>query len=130
MSNLFSVISPLHSALNYHLERSSVLASNVAHVDTPGFKPKDLERVSFNDSFTAALRVTNERHMGGAPTSLENGRVFTDLSAGGGKDGNFVSLDREAAKVAANQMRYDVISAVASAELRGLAFAASDGRGG
>lgn len=107
-----------------------MLASNVAHVDTPGFKPKDLERVSFNESFNTALRVTHERHMGGAPASFENGRVFTDLSAGGGKDGNFVSLDREAAKVAANQMRYDVVSAVASSELRALTFAASDARGG
>ena len=40
------------------------------------------------------------------------GRVFEDPSAGAGNDGNFVSLDREAAKVAANQVRYDVVSAI------------------
>ena len=60
---------------------------------------------------------------------MANGRVFQDLSAGVGNDGNYVSLDREAAKLAANQLRYDTVSAIVSAELRQLSFAASDGKG-
>jgi len=44
-------------------------------------------------------------------------------------DGNFVSLDREAAKVAANQSRYDVVATLVTSELASLSFAASDGRG-
>ena len=52
-----------------------------------------------------------------------------DLSAGVGNDGNYVSLDREAAKLAANQLRFDTVSAIVSAELKQLSFAASDGKG-
>ena len=137
MADLFASIQPLHSALDFHLERHSVLASNVAHVDTPGFKPSDLARVesadgtSFDGALNVAMRRTNEAHLnvGGAEGADLEGRTFQDLSAGVGNDGNFVSLDREAAKVAANQLRYDVVSAIVSAELRGMHFAASDAKG-
>jgi flagellar basal-body rod protein FlgB len=137
MADLFASIQPLHGALDYHLERHSVLASNVAHVDTPGYKPSDLARVesadgaSFDGALNVAMRRTNEAHlsMGGEGTLALEGRTFQDLSAGVGNDGNYVSLDREAAKVAANQLRYDVVSAVVSAELRGMHFAASDAKG-
>jgi flagellar basal body rod protein FlgB len=54
--------------------------------------------------------------------------VFEDLSSGVGADGNYVSLDREAAKLAANQLRYDVVSAIAAAELKQLQYAVNDGK--
>ena len=136
MADLFASIQPLHSALDYHLERHSVLASNVAHVDTPGFKPNDLARVetadgtTFDGALSVAMRKTNEAHLStgaGGAADLE-GRIFQDLAAGVGNDGNFVSLDREAAKVASNQLRYDVVSAIVSAELRGMHFAATDAK--
>jgi flagellar basal-body rod protein FlgB len=139
MADLFASIQPLHAALDYHLERHSVLASNVAHVDTPGFKPNDLARVetmdgtSFEGALGVAMQRTNPGHLGvgGAADGASEleGRTFQDLSAGVGNDGNYVSLDREAAKVASNQMRYDVVSAIVSAELRGMHFAATDAKG-
>ena len=139
MADLFASIQPLHAALDYHLERHSVLASNVAHVDTPGYKPNDLARVesvdgtSFEGALGVAMQRTNPAHLGVGGTTegtggLE-GRTFQDLSGGVGNDGNYVSLDREAAKVASNQMRYDVVSAIVSAELRGMHFAAEDAKG-
>ncbi len=133
MTGVFSSVDPLRTALDYHLDRQNVLASNVAHVDTPGYKPNDLERID-QSGFTAAMGValkrTSERHLiGGGMDAMPNGRVFEDLSAGVGNDGNYVSIDREAAKLAANQLRYDTVSAIVSAELRALSFAASDGKG-
>jgi flagellar basal-body rod protein FlgB len=137
MADLFASIQPLHSALDYHLERHSVLASNIAHVDTPGFKPNDLARVestdgaSFEGALSVAMKRTNEGHLtaGSEGAADLEGRTFQDLSAGVGNDGNYVSLDREAAKVASNQLRYDVVSAIVSAELRGMHFAATDAKG-
>jgi flagellar basal-body rod protein FlgB len=127
---VFSAIGPLQQALDYHLERHNVLSSNVAHVDTPGYRPVDLERTEFSTLYGVTLERTSENHLvGGTTAAPQTGRVFEDLSAGAGNDGNFVSLDREAAKVAANQLRYDVISSVVSAELRQLRFAANDGKG-
>ncbi len=133
MSGVFNSVDPLRAALDYHLDRQNVLASNVAHVDTPGYRPHDLERIEqsgFSAVMGVALQRTNERHLiGGGIDALPNGRVFEDLSAGVGNDGNYVSIDREAAKLAANQLRYDTVSAIVSAELHQLTFAASDGKG-
>jgi len=70
VSSVFTSVDPLRAALDYHLDRQNVLASNVAHVDTPGYRPNDLERVD-QTGFTAALGLamtrTNENHLvGGA----------------------------------------------------------------
>ena len=133
MQGVFSSVNPLRDALDYHLERQNVLASNVAHVDTPGYRPNDLERIDqsgFSAALGVALERTNEAHLvGQAGEGTPMGRVFQDLSAGVGNDGNYVSIDREAAKLTANQLRYDTVSAIVSAELRQLSFAASDGKG-
>ncbi len=134
MAAVFAPIDSLHAALDYHLERHNVLMSNVAHVDTPNYRPVDLERVdggSFESALNVAMSRTNPAHLTNPDGALapEQGAVFEDATAGPGRDGNYVSLDREAAKVASNHIRYDVVSAIASAELRQLAFAASDGKG-
>jgi flagellar basal-body rod protein FlgB len=135
MSDLFSAIGSLHGALDYHLERHTVLSSNVAHVDTPGYHPHDLRRVEPSADFQNALSVAMERTNGAhfqtpnADAAALDGRIFEDLSAGAGNDGNYVSLDREAAKVAANQLRYDTVTAIVSAELSHLKYAAGDGKG-
>lgn len=134
MSDFFGSINPLHAALDYHLERHTVLSSNIAHVDTPGYRPADLaraEQAGFGSVLGVAMAKTAEGHLpapNGGAASL-GGRVFHDLSAGAGDDGNYVSLDREAAKVAANQLRYDTVSAIVSAELRQLQYAAGDAKG-
>ncbi|HEX2731335.1 MAG TPA: flagellar basal body rod protein FlgB [Polyangiaceae bacterium] len=134
MSSLFSGLTPLQYALDYHLERHNVLSSNVAHVDTPGYRPNDLARqdpVDFQNVLNVQMLRTNDMHVS-APAdaaAVTKGQLFEDLSAGVGQDGNYVSLDREAAKVAANQLRYDVVSAIVSAELKQLSFAANDGKG-
>ncbi|MCA9633065.1 MAG: flagellar basal body rod protein FlgB [Myxococcales bacterium] len=131
MGDFFAHVAPLHGALDYHLQRHNVLATNLAHVDTPGFVPHDLARVDSTQKFAGMLRVqletTRSNHIALGDAGAVTGRVFEDASAGAGPDGNFVSMDREAAKVAANQLRYDTVSAIVSAELRQLAFAAGDG---
>ncbi len=134
MINFFSDLQPLQASLDYHLERHNVLSSNVAHVDTPGYRPHDLARVDPKD-FAAILNVTMERTAEGHLTSTSdlagnrNGRIFEDPTAGAGNDGNYVSLDRESAKLAANHLRYDVASALAASELKGLLYAANDAKG-
>ncbi|MEZ4369964.1 MAG: flagellar basal body rod protein FlgB [Polyangiaceae bacterium] len=131
MADFFVNVAPLHGALDYHLQRHNVLATNLAHVDTPGFIPHDLRRVDPADRFAGVLQVrmraTKATHFGSARAGAVSGQVFEDATAGPGPDGNYVSMDREAAKLAANQLRYDTVSAIVSAELRQLAFAAGDG---
>ena len=109
-----------------------MLASNIAHVDTPGYRPIDMAREvepGFGEALSVQLRRTDGAHLNSGSSASSSGKIFQDLSAGGGADGNYVSLDREASKLAANQVRYDFVSVLVSSELRGLAYAATDGKG-
>ena len=136
VSNLFSGVTPLSYALDFHLERHNLLAANLANVDTPRYKPLDLARVgndgNANGSFEQAMQVamtrTNEAHLQVPGADPLVGRVFQDLSAGGGADGNYVSLDRESGKLAANRLRYDMVSVLVKSQLDALMRAASDGK--
>jgi len=138
VSNLFSGVAPLSYSLDFHLERHNLLAANLANVDTPRYKPLDLARVgndgkdgngSFEQAMQVALARTNQGHLQIAGADPLVGRVFQDLSAGGGADGNFVSLDREAGKLAANRLRYDMVSVLVKTQLDALMRAANDGKG-
>ena len=44
--SILGSINPLRSALDYHLGRHNILTSNLANVDTPGYRAKDLKRAS------------------------------------------------------------------------------------
>ena len=131
MTGFFDAVEGFNRALDYHLERHNVLATNIAHVDTPRYRPSDLARIpdeSFEAVMQVTLRRTDDKHLTNGATRPIVGEVFRDLSAGGGPDGNYVSLDREAAKIGANKIRYDVVSAIVRSELEGLLYAAGDGQ--
>jgi flagellar basal-body rod protein FlgB len=119
----------LRTGLDYHLARHNVLVSNLAQVDTPGYRPQDVERTDFRSQMNVAMTATHAGHL---PVGHGNPsfRVIDDPTASAAGDGNAVDGDREAVKVASNQMRYDVIAQLASSELASLAWAATDGRGG
>lgn len=111
------------------MSRHNLLVANVAHVDTPGYVPQDLQRPSMASSdFGVTMDRCHASHLM-ADAGSPNGRVFEDRSAGTGLDGNYVSLDAEAAKIAANQSRYDVVATLMSAQYKQLAYAANDGAG-
>jgi len=133
MTSLFHGVSLTHRALDYHLERHTVLASNVANVDTPGFRPQELVREgdASPDTGSLPLRVTAAGHVGSgadgvAPFRLTEAeeRVVTP-----GNDGNAVSLEREMSKVAANQLRYEGAVRIVRTQLGLLRYAANDGHG-
>ena len=41
-----STLDTLQAALTFHRERHTVLAGNIANLDTPGYKPLDLQRTT------------------------------------------------------------------------------------
>jgi flagellar basal-body rod protein FlgB len=132
VANLFSAVAPLQYALDFHLERHNLLAANIANVDTPRYKPTDLARIGeggFESVMQLAMARTNEAHLSTGADEPLVGRTFQDLSAGGGADGNFVSLDRESGKLATNRLRYDIVSVLVKSQLEALMSAASDGKG-
>ena len=123
-------VESLAQGLDYHAARQNVLASNLANVDTPGYRAKDLARIdAFEGELQTAMAQTDAAHMG-TPAGGLDVRIETDDATPAGADGNNVSLDREVVKISTNHVRYETVSTLVSHELSTLLWAATDGRSG
>lgn len=110
MARIDGSLDTLQAALTYHRERHSVLAGNVANLDTPGYRPLDLARPSETSGGQAQVI-----------TAFDDGGAFQ------GPDGNAVSLEREMAKIDANRTRYNTTAELVSRRIAMLRYAAGDG---
>jgi flagellar basal-body rod protein FlgB len=104
----------LQGGLDAATKRQSVLANNVANVDTPNFKRSDVSFESILKQQESGLKsslsakVTDSRHfqfgtVGGIPAAT----VSTDETTSMNNSGNNVDMDREQALSAENQLRYN-----------------------
>jgi len=128
MSGLFTVLAPLERALDYHLERQNVLNGNVANVNTPGYKARDLVQPAQASEGKLALQTTNGQHLA-AGGANDGAQMVEDTTSPAGLDGNTVTLEKEMSKMMANSLRYDAATEVISRRLAMLRYAASDGSG-
>lgn len=124
----FGHIDRLTDALSFHRARHAVLSGNIANVDTPGYRPFDLERSDAAAGATLAPTKTHAAHLGG-PTGPNAVAVYDDSSALVGGDGNAVNLERELAKLDANRVRYGAVSEIVTRQLAMLRYAAGAGQG-
>jgi len=91
-------IAPLEDAMRFRAQRQAVLASNLAHADTPGYRRADL--VAFRDALdkAASLERTDPKHLGG-----ESGGVRVVRGPRGTRpDGTGVDRDQEALALSRN----------------------------
>jgi flagellar basal-body rod protein FlgB len=119
-----SAVDTLQAAMTYHRERHTVLAGNVANLDTPGYRPMDLQRRTAEDPVPMA--VTHD----GQIASQSDSDYVTSYDDGGalqGPDGNAVTLEREMSKIDANRARYATAAELVSRRLAMLRYAAGDG---
>ena len=121
----FSTLDTMQSALTFHRERHTVLAGNIANLDTPGYKPLDLQRTTPTEGTT--LSVTSDGHIGGATGASSVVQAFADTDQMQGPDGNAVELERELSKIDANRARYATSSELVSRRIALLRYAAGDG---
>ncbi|MBI3679611.1 MAG: flagellar biosynthesis protein FlgB [Acidobacteria bacterium] len=93
--------------------RQKLVASNIANVDTPGYKTRDID---FQFEFLSAVD-------GARPNVVE-----PELASK--NDGNNVSLDREARLLAETGIRFQLASLLARGQIRAVRSAIQEGRGG
>lgn len=120
-----STLDTLQASLTFHRERHAVLAGNIANLDTPGYKPIDLQRTTAADG--TQLAVTATGHLASVPGSPGVVTQFTDADQTQSPDGNAVQLERELAKIDANRVRYATASELVSRRIALLRYAAGDG---
>ncbi len=104
MSLVQSTQAVLESALTGAMDRQTVLTSDLANADTPGFQPRD---VDFEDQLTAAMQA-------GTPASQVNyqSAASTALQSTGGVG---VNTDQVSADIAENGLEYQAITQVMAA---------------
>lgn len=105
-SNAFNYINVLDKAADASWKRNEVISNNIANVDTPGYKRKD---VQFDTYLMSALTGDNslDKRVADADFDSLTPTVYTDnASLSYRLDGNNVDIDTESANLAENQIRY------------------------
>ena len=105
-SNAFNYINVLKKAADASWKRNEVISNNLANVNTPGYKRKD---VQFESYLMGALTGDGslDSRVANARMDTLNGQVYTDnANLSYRLDGNNVDIDTESANLAENQIRY------------------------
>ena len=95
--------------------RQRLVTSNIANIDTPGYRSVDID-------FASEMRRAMEGGNDSAPMSHE---VYSGTERG---DGNNVNLDRESLLMAENQLRFRTGVQLLRSELQKISLAIREGR--
>ena len=105
----------LFDHLNFRGERQKVISSNIANINTPNFKTKDLvfENELKKNSLQNSLQLqgTNQKHL--INSNIQNNSLDYKLVDVNGlleqNDGNNVNLDTQMSEMSKNKILYDAI---------------------
>ncbi len=113
-------------------QRQQVVASNLANIDTPGYKTKDIsfyatmQELLSEDS--TGLRTSLPEHVG-EPNSIQpQAQVFDVQGIPSRPDQNNVDLDREMLKLSETAFGYTLMSQIVRGKLRTIASSINEGR--
>ncbi len=108
-SNTFTTI---ENALDYSSLKQKVISQNIANVDTPNYKAKD---VSFKSVFQSALsgpmsaHQSDPRHIEFKQTTSTNSSIVNQKNVAYNDNGNSVDMDKEMSDLATNQIYYNAM---------------------
>jgi flagellar basal-body rod protein FlgB len=111
------MLDPLAGKLLHYMDllsaRQKLVASNIANVDTPGYKTRDLD---FQFEYLSAIA-------GMGPNVVEASDLATK------NDGNNVSMDRETRLLAETALRFNVAQTLLKGQVKAVRAAIKEGRG-
>ena len=120
-----AILAALGRQLNSAVAKQTVAASNLANLDTPGYRTRD---VSFDDTLDGelgAMRRTNASHL--APAAAEGAPVEVEGLASR-RDGNNVQLDRELLALSRAGGDFSRAQTALTAKFRLVRYAINEGR--
>ncbi|WP_198305169.1 flagellar basal body rod protein FlgB [Arcobacter vandammei] len=109
-----NVSNALFEHLNFRAERQKVISSNIANINTPNYKTKELV---FEDELNSSLKnslqmkQTNSKHMKNIDSTshLSNPRLVEVKGLQEQNDGNNVNLDAQISEQSKNKVIVDAI---------------------
>ena len=109
--------SQIENYLSYLTKRQTVIASNIANADTPGYRTQDIVQPS-SFSTERFADVFHQQTMQPVEVSLSKTQ----------NDGNNVDLDREARLLAENTLRFNLASQMLKSDFKSLRMAIEEGK--
>ena len=115
--NPSNVTETLFNHLSYRAERQKVISSNIANINTPNYKTKELSFESQlqekNKEKDLELSVTNQNHIKEPLDNSKNSktRVYEVENLQEQNDGNNVNLDTQMSEMAKNSTIFQAIQA-------------------
>lgn len=113
-------------------QRQQVVASNLANIDTPGYRTKD---ISFHATMqellsgeSVRLRTSQHGHAGNLTPMVPQAQIFEVPGLTSRADLNNVDIDREMVKLSETAFGYSVISQFVRAKFRTIATSINEGR--
>lgn len=121
-----NILAALGRQLNTAVARQTVAASNLANLDTPGYRTRDVSFDAALDDQLGAIRRTNDKHLGGpaddgAPTEETEGLQSR-------RDGNNVQVDRELLAMTKAAGDFSRAQTALTAKFRLVRYAINEGR--
>lgn len=111
--NLFGgTIQALENSLDYSTAKNRVISNNIANIDTPHYKAKD---VSFKKVLKHTMQKniqsnrTHEKHFSFNVNEHQNYQVSERKNTMYNHNGNNVDVDKEMSELAKNQIYYQTI---------------------
>ncbi|RXJ87914.1 flagellar basal body rod protein FlgB [Arcobacter sp. CECT 8985] len=111
-----SITQTLFNQLNFRGDRQKVISSNIANINTPGYKTKDLvfeKQLEEADKSRLKLYTTNEKHLSSFSNDLDPTKrdIINVKGLEEQNDGNNVNLDAQMSEMAKNKVMFDAIQA-------------------
>ena len=125
-------VDALAKSLDLRAQRQTVISSNIANAETPGYQAKTLD---FEAALSRALVLddapldrTHDGHIaaGGEITDIQ-GEVYNTINNVVREDGNTVDRDAEMVALAENQILYNAAADLVKRKLGLLKYAITDG---
>lgn len=107
--NLFKgTIQTLENSLAYAQAKNNVISTNIANIDTPYYKAKDVQFKDILEERTngIAARRTHPKHFSFGDNGIKPYYTYTKQNSLYNHNGNNVDVDKEMSDLAKNQIYY------------------------
>ena len=109
------------TALQLRAQRMTVLASNIANVDTPDYKARDLDFKSVMQATSSSdLSTSHHQHFSIASMGLHDELIKYRMPYGAALDGNTVEIGTENSLFTENAMRYQATTTFLNSRIKGI----------
>jgi flagellar basal-body rod protein FlgB len=126
-----SAIPVLEQVLNFTEARHQVLAGNIANIDTPGYRTRDLDSRMFEHQLDRAITARDRGDsgapsLGGASPADHFAHVRDNLKAIVYHDQTNVGIEQQAIEISKNQIQHNLATTIIASQFQLLGAAISE----